>query len=81
MSHRILIIFIEFLLAGFIGWIASFIFLDYYESERPRHRIEDLELDAHKKGIQRAKNKLSLVFGLLTACGWLVLYHWLNIAG
>jgi hypothetical protein len=71
---------IEFILAGFIGWIVSVVFLDYYESERPQHRIENSdEFENYKKGIQRAKNKLSFGFGLLAALAWLVIYHWLNI--
>ncbi|MGA2788662.1 MAG: hypothetical protein ABSF60_14165 [Verrucomicrobiota bacterium] len=72
---------IEFILAGFLGWIVSVIFLDYYESERPQHRIENSdEFENYKKGIQRAKNKLSFGFGLLTALAWLVIYRWLNIS-
>lgn len=71
---------IEFILAGFIGWIVSVVFLDYYESERPQHRIENSdEFENYKKGIQRAKNKLSFGFGLLAALAWLVIYRWLNI--
>jgi uncharacterized membrane protein SpoIIM required for sporulation len=71
---------IEFILAGFIGWIVSVVFLDYYESERPQHRIENSEFENYKKGIQRAKNRLSFIFGLFAAIAWLVLYHWMNIS-
>jgi hypothetical protein len=71
---------IEFLLAGLIGWIVSAMLLDLYESERPPHKIEDNEIEYYKKGIQRAKNKLSFRFGLFTALAWLVLYHWRNIS-
>jgi uncharacterized membrane protein SpoIIM required for sporulation len=71
---------IEFILAGFIGWIVSVVFLDYYESERPQHRIENSdEFENYKKGIKRAKIKLSFAGGLFTAIAWLVIYHWLNI--
>jgi uncharacterized membrane protein SpoIIM required for sporulation len=71
---------IEFILAGFIGWIVSVVFLDYYESERPQHRIENSdEFENYKKGIKRAKIKLSFAAGLFTAIAWLVIYHWLNI--
>jgi len=71
---------IEFILAGFVGWIVSVVFLDYYESERPQHRIENSdEFENHKKGIKRAKIKLSFAAGLFTAIAWLVIYHWLNI--
>lgn len=72
---------IEFILAGFIGWIVSVVFLDYYESERPQHRIENSdESERYKKGIKRAKIKLSFAAGLFTAIAWLVIYHWLNIS-
>ena len=72
---------IEFVLAGFIGWIVSVVFLDYYESERPQHRIENSdEFENYKKGIQRAKIKLSFAAGLFTALAWLVIYHWMNIS-
>jgi uncharacterized membrane protein SpoIIM required for sporulation len=72
---------IEFILAGFIGWFVSVVLLDYYEYERPQHRIENSdEFENYKKGIQSAKNKLSFGFGLFTAIAWLVVYHWLNIS-
>jgi hypothetical protein len=71
---------IEFILSGFIGWIVSVVFLDYYESERPKPKIENSELENYIKGIKRAKIKLSFGFGLLTALAWLVIYHWLNIS-
>jgi len=71
---------IEFVLAGFLGWIVSIIFLDYYESERPQPKIENSELENYIKGIKRAKIKLSFAGGLFTAIAWLVLYHWMNIS-
>jgi len=74
-----MITFIEFILAGFVGWVVLFVLLDYYEYERPQQRIESNEVETFKRGIRRAKIKLSLGFGLLTAVAWLVLYHWLNI--
>jgi uncharacterized membrane protein SpoIIM required for sporulation len=72
---------IEFILAGFLGWIVSVVFLDYYESERPQHRVENSdEFENDKKGIKRAKIKLSFAAGLFTAIAWLVIYHWMNIS-
>jgi hypothetical protein len=71
---------IEFILAGFIGWIVSVVFLDYYESERPKPKIENSELENYIKEIKRAKIKLSFAAGLFTAIAWLVIYHWLNIS-
>jgi hypothetical protein len=71
---------IEFVLAGFLGWIVAIIFLDYYESERPQPKIENSELENYIKGIKRAKIKLSFAAGLFTAIAWLVLYHWMNIS-
>ncbi len=75
-----MITFIEFILAGFIGWIVSVVFLDYYESERPKPKIENSELENYIKEIKRAKIKLSFAAGLFTAIAWLVIYHWLNIS-
>jgi uncharacterized membrane protein SpoIIM required for sporulation len=75
-----MITFIEFILAGFIGWIVSVVFLDYYESERPKPKIENSESENYIKGIKRAKIKLSFAAGLFTAIAWLVIYHWLNIS-
>ena len=69
---------IELILAGFMGWIASFVFLDYYESERPKQKIEVSEIENFKKGIQRAKVRLSVVFGMFTAITWLVIFRWMN---
>ena len=38
------------------------------------------EFENYKKGIKRAKIKLSFAAGLFTALAWLVIYHWLNIS-
>ncbi len=73
-------IIVKFILVGFMGWIMSVVFLDYYESERPQDRIETSGLDNHKKGIQRAKYRLSFIVGVFSALAWLVLYHWMNIS-
>ena len=40
-DYRKMITFIEFILAGFVGWIVSVVFLDYYEYERPQNRTEN----------------------------------------
>ncbi len=70
----------KFILVGFMGWIMSVVFLDYYESERPKQKIEVSELENFTKGIQRAKYRLSFIAGVFLALAWLVLYHWMNIS-
>lgn len=60
--------------------MVSFIFLDYYESERPKPKIENSELENYIKEIKRAKIKLSLIFGVFAALAWLVAYHRLSFS-
>ena len=65
----------KFLFAWFIGWASSAMLLELYECARPWHKIEDADLESHKKAIDLAKNKLSIGFGLFVATAWII-YYW-----